>query len=99
MLKRTIQFLNPERGLLYLVLPLPCIRNSRYMDHEHLIHIMTTIGYQSSPTYHFSKKLAYYAFQLDNTTKNKLKSMIPKKLRHDKPGRNKYCGELFFFFF
>ncbi|GAA5805652.1 putative methyltransferase-domain-containing protein [Helicostylum pulchrum] len=57
---------------LFLVVPLPCIDNSRYMTHEHLLSMMTSIGYTKCIHHHFSNKLAYYLFELTTvpSTKN-----------------------------
>ncbi|ORZ12136.1 putative methyltransferase-domain-containing protein [Lobosporangium transversale] len=101
-LRRSTYFLMPGTGILYLVLPLPCIQNSRYMDHGLLVEMMQALGYTSLLKYHFARKLAYYAFKLDAAVaapKNKHKAhrssenvahpLFPKKLRHDKPNRNK----------
>ena len=100
-LRHSARFLVPGTGLLYLVLPLPCIDNSRYMDHELLVEMMAALGYTTLVNYHLAKKLAYYAFRLDTATgenkqaggaKGKSKTnqlMFPKKMRHDKPNRNK----------
>ncbi|KAF9366942.1 hypothetical protein BGX34_000063 [Mortierella sp. NVP85] len=93
-LRHSTRFLVPGTGILYLVLPLPCIQNSRYMDHELLMEMMTSLGYTTLIKHHFAKKLAYYAFRLETAPKNNkgLKAVRPlfsKKLRHDKPNRNK----------
>ncbi|KAF8975431.1 hypothetical protein BGZ46_009131 [Entomortierella lignicola] len=95
-LRHSTRFLVPGTGVLYLVLPLPCIQNSRYMDHELLTEMMESIGYSTLVSHHFAKKLAYYAFKLDISPKDEKPSrkkndqpLFPKKLRHDKPNRNK----------
>ncbi|KAI9495038.1 nucleolus protein [Zychaea mexicana] len=68
MLLHTRDFLNMD-GLLFLVLPLPCINNSRYMSPEHFMTMMQSMGYGLCIEHHFSNKLAYYLFKLtkDNT--------------------------------
>ncbi|KAF9371206.1 hypothetical protein CPB97_002160, partial [Podila verticillata] len=90
-LRQATRFLVPKTGLLYLVLPLPCIDNSRYMDHELLVEMMDYLGF-STVKHHFAKKLAYYVFRLDSPGGGKKagKGMVkfPKKMRHDKPNRN-----------
>ncbi|KAG0245654.1 putative methyltransferase-domain-containing protein [Mortierella sp. GBAus27b] len=97
MLRRTTRFLVPGTGILYLVLPLPCIQNSRYMDHELLVEMMVSLGYNTLVKHHFAKKLAYYAFKLDTVAVKGKKGLrpgrplFPKKLRHDKPNRNNFC--------
>ncbi|KAF8932721.1 hypothetical protein BGZ47_011208 [Haplosporangium gracile] len=103
-LRHSTRFLVPGTGLLYLVLPLPCIDNSRYMDHELLVEMMAALGYTTLVSHHLAKKLAYYAFRLDvaprdNKDGNKkgggkkavVNQLFPKKMRHDKPNRNNFC--------
>ncbi|PNS15353.1 25S rRNA adenine-N(1) methyltransferase [Sphaceloma murrayae] len=53
MLSRTCLFLDQSRTgtlcppCLFLVLPAPCVQNSRYMTHEHLARIMNALGYHA----------------------------------------------------
>ncbi|SCV67529.1 BQ2448_5140 [Microbotryum intermedium] len=44
MLRRAHLYLKPQ-GLLFLVLPLPCLTNSRYMNHARLESILLTTGW------------------------------------------------------
>jgi 25S rRNA (adenine2142-N1)-methyltransferase len=96
MLRRITQFLRPSKSetnsppllgpFLFLVLPLPCVDNSRYMDEPLLLQIMTNLGF----TKQYSKKspkLCYYLFTWDGkvTTRKSAK----KKLR-DKPAMNNF---------
>ncbi|ORX62410.1 hypothetical protein DM01DRAFT_1078103, partial [Hesseltinella vesiculosa] len=48
---------------LFVVLPLPCLENSRYMSKEVFQDMMTDMGYTKIDE-HFSNKLAYYLFEL-----------------------------------
>lgn len=70
MLLRTLDFLKKHvahRPLelhrvfpsLFLVLPAPCVTNSRYMDENHLQSIMNAIGYEKAQT-KLTQKLVYY---------------------------------------
>lgn len=68
------------------------------MDHELLVEMMAALGYTTLVSHHLAKKLAYYAFRLDVTPstpggKGSKKAvnqpLFPKKMRHDKPNRNK----------
>ncbi|KAJ3109524.1 hypothetical protein HDU97_005181 [Phlyctochytrium planicorne] len=61
MLRRSNTFLHLN-GILYLVVPLPCITNSRYMTHDRLTAIMTHFGF-SQIHHHFSKKLAHFVYK------------------------------------
>lgn len=67
MLRRTTKFLRRGKGdftaLLFLVLPAPCVANSRYFNDERLTLIMASLGYvvlQRKQT----SKLVYYLWQL-----------------------------------
>ncbi|KAK4055956.1 25S rRNA (adenine2142-N1)-methyltransferase [Microbotryomycetes sp. JL221] len=58
MLCHAHKYLKPE-GLLYLVLPLPCLTNSRYTSHERLNAILSSCGWQSVKQ-HDSAKLSFW---------------------------------------
>ncbi|KAF2728946.1 hypothetical protein EJ04DRAFT_476507, partial [Polyplosphaeria fusca] len=60
MLQRTRHFLLPG-GLLFLVLPLACVQNSRYLDEEGLVGMMGGLGYGVVRS-KVAKKLVYYLF-------------------------------------
>lgn len=71
MLLRTLEFLRSPQypdGLaeffpsLYLVLPAPCVTNSRYMDEKKLEMIMETVGYAMVKK-KLSNKLVYYLWR------------------------------------
>jgi len=73
MLKRTLQFLCAPVGegeeelskifpALFLVLPAPCVANSRYMDESRLEAIMNSLGYVKEH-YKISNKLVYYLWR------------------------------------
>ncbi|CAO3685590.1 unnamed protein product [Umbelopsis vinacea] len=77
-----------NQRLLYLVLPLPCITNSRYFSHDHLLAMMDSIGYSKCIDYHHSNKLAYYLFEMTAKV-----AQIPdwkKKILKDAKGRNNF---------
>ena len=74
MLRRTTKFLYRRAGgsddalnnftaLLFLVLPAPCVVNSRYFNDERLTLIMASLGYLMLQRKHTSK-LVYYLWQL-----------------------------------
>ena len=89
MLKRTCQFLDSRHRLdrdaaiqavfpaLFLVLPAPCVTNSRYMDEPRLTEIMNSLGYRLLQRKQ-TAKLVYYLWQLQglpNEGKTKAKGM------------------------
>jgi 25S rRNA (adenine2142-N1)-methyltransferase len=97
MLKRITEFLRksiartepPDSVLpaLFFVLPLPCVDNSRYLDEELLLRIMSDLGF----TMRFNKntsKLCYYLFALTNEPKA---TRAEKKKIRDGPGMNNFC--------
>jgi 25S rRNA (adenine2142-N1)-methyltransferase len=75
MLKRTTQFLQqpaasattpshdkkPVFPALFVVLPLPCVNNSRYLTREHFLEIMNSLGYSVLNSKE-SKRMAYWLF-------------------------------------
>ncbi|KAH6715313.1 putative methyltransferase-domain-containing protein [Leptodontidium sp. MPI-SDFR-AT-0119] len=74
MLLRTLTFLKsvpPSEGLatflpgLFLVLPAPCVTNSRYMDEAKLESIMKSLGYVEVKK-KLSNKLVYYLWRKDS---------------------------------
>ena len=72
MLKRVGSFLRPYTGgrdelaecapALFLVLPAPCVTNSRYLDEERLESIMESIGFKRAKR-KLSSKLVYYLWR------------------------------------
>lgn len=100
MLKRTCQFLDARHHLereaelhsvlptLFLVLPAPCVTNSRYMDEGRLGEIMTSLGYcmlQRKQT----AKLVYYLWQLKGKPSQK-PTAFHKKEVNPGAGRNNF---------
>jgi 25S rRNA (adenine2142-N1)-methyltransferase len=97
MLKRITKFLRPSKEennttktlkpLLFFVLPLPCVENSRYLDEPLLLQIMSNLGF----TKQYNKstpKLCYYLFTWDSKVTSR--KSAKKKLR-DKPAMNNFC--------
>ncbi|KAL9546631.1 hypothetical protein MBANPS3_006571 [Mucor bainieri] len=75
---------------LFLVVPLPCVNNSRYMTHEHLLKMMGSIGYTKCIHHHFSNKLAYYLFELTGLPNTKHVEW-KKKILQEGGGRNNFA--------
>lgn len=86
MLKRTREFLQPG-GALFLVLPLPCVANSRYTTQESLEKIMESLGYRLRVS-HEARKVCYWLWDYVGGGKKRL---FPKKVIHDGKGRNNFC--------
>lgn len=97
MLKRITKFLRkhtepsnkPTAALptLFLVLPLPCVDNSRYLDEQLLLQILGNLGFIMNYSKNTSK-LCYYLFSW--IRKNTYAKIEKKKIR-DGPGMNNFC--------
>jgi 25S rRNA (adenine2142-N1)-methyltransferase len=95
MLKRITEFLrlsNDRLGittapLLFLVLPLSCIQNSRYCDEALLLKILTNFGFTQE---HSKKtpKLCYYLLSWNGKATSR---RTDKKKLRDKPAMNNFC--------
>ncbi|KAJ3268951.1 hypothetical protein HDV01_002061 [Terramyces sp. JEL0728] len=86
MLKLVAQHL-VENGLFYLVLPLPCVVNSRYCTNDHLKEMLFSLGYTLVVEHH-SKKLAYYLFRLNGEP---TEQTFKKVELAPGPARNNFC--------
>jgi 25S rRNA (adenine2142-N1)-methyltransferase len=97
MLKRVTKFLRtrtsdePETNkalpLLFLVLPLPCIDNSRYLDEPRLLEMMESFGF-AMINRKITPKLCYFLFSLTGAGTG---TRFEKKKIRDKPGMNNFC--------
>jgi 25S rRNA (adenine2142-N1)-methyltransferase len=95
MLKRVTKFLrarpsdetNKALPLLFLVLPLPCIDNSRYLDEPRLLEMMESFGF-TMLNRKITPKLCYHLFSLTGTGSG---ARFEKKKIRDKPGMNNFC--------
>ncbi|KAI9017414.1 putative methyltransferase-domain-containing protein [Gaertneriomyces semiglobifer] len=74
-------------GLLLLVLPLPCVTNSRYMTEKHLTGMLLSIGLELTAS-HQSKKLAFYLLRRIEDVRRR--PFLKKEIN---PGvaRNNFC--------
>ncbi|KAI5963328.1 BMT2 [Candida pseudojiufengensis] len=92
MLIRITKFLkSPNKGKLsslFLVLPLPCIKNSRYFDNDKLLEIMNSLGFKQNYIYE-AKKVAYWLFDWNGKVSKNIK--FNKKELHSGSTRNNFC--------
>jgi 25S rRNA (adenine2142-N1)-methyltransferase len=88
MLLRTREFLS-DSGLLYVVLPLPCLNNSRYLTHELFVEILKSMQMELEQ-HHFSNRIAFYLFRRNDNLEFTRKD-YPKKLLKPKGKRNNFC--------
>ncbi|KAK0346703.1 25S rRNA (adenine2142-N1)-methyltransferase [Friedmanniomyces endolithicus] len=101
MLRRTCQFLNKHARrafedelqavfpALFLVLPAPCIINSRYISEERLTCMMASMGYVMLER-KLTAKLVYFLWQLRDKPR-KDKQDFPKKQVNPGASRNNFC--------
>lgn len=97
MLMRVAQFLrrktpqsDNERSVLptlFLVLPLPCVQNSRYLDEPLLLRIMANMGFSLTNKKN-TPKLCYYLFSMTGKVRN---VKTEKKKVRDGPAMNNFC--------
>lgn len=107
MLRRTTLFLRPKHSsspsasppslansaLLFLVLPAPCVLNSRYFDDERLGQIMTSLGYVMVKRKQ-SQKLVYWLWQLSCSAAPHSEQSFGKSKVRDGPSMNNFYVEL-----
>ena len=73
---------------LFVVLPLPCLSNSRYMTFEHFITIMQNLDYQVIE-HHQSQKLMYMLFRWSAEASLRSRTNISFRKQELKPGRSR----------
>lgn len=101
MLRRTIEFLrapgwysdSPSLAAnfpsLFLVLPAPCVTNSRYLDEDRLTKIMTSLGYVKTAS-KTTQRLVYYLWKRESTLQASGKRFAKKEIRAG-PTRNNFA--------
>lgn len=88
MLQHAHSYLKPA-GMLYLVLPLPCLTNSRYMTHDRLTSILATCGW-APVRQHDSAKLTYWLCKRLGDGRGDRKSWKKEEVRAG-VHRNNFC--------
>ncbi|KAL8303804.1 hypothetical protein RB597_004813 [Gaeumannomyces tritici] len=98
MLLRTLEFLHAPRGSesaasispgLFLVLPAPCVSNSRYMDEERLERIMASLGFVMAHS-KTTQRLVYYLWRRAKDRPSRHEGFPKKELRSG-PTRNNFA--------
>lgn len=91
MLQRISDFLRSTGGdnlpLLFFVLPLPCIDNSRYIDEPRLLEIMSSLGFTAIKK-KLTAKLCYYLLHWRKSAKP---TTFEKKQIRNGPGMNNFA--------
>ncbi|QPG76600.1 hypothetical protein FOA43_003992 [Brettanomyces nanus] len=96
MLKRITCFLKQpskaveSKPLFFLVLPLPCVTNSRYCNKQTIGKIMTNLGF-TCLKFHESSKLAYWLYQWKGSDFISKKFIFKKKEILSGSKRNNFC--------
>jgi 25S rRNA (adenine2142-N1)-methyltransferase len=75
---------------LFLVLPLPCVANSRYLTEERLTEIMNTLGFQPSKK-KTSSKLYYSLWRYDHSTRKDGSYRFKKEELRSGASRNNFA--------
>ena len=75
---------------LFLVLPAPCVTNSRYLDERRLEGIMESLGYEVMKK-KLSSKLIYYLLRFSNEQSDKLRREWKKEEVRKGPERNNFA--------
>jgi 25S rRNA (adenine2142-N1)-methyltransferase len=89
MLQRAHSLLRPN-GLLFLVLPLACVTNSRYLNEEHLLALLDHLGYGVLKQ-HQSRKLAHYLLVKQRRPESKVNRFTVKQELCPGRQRNNFC--------
>ena len=76
-----------DQGYLFIVLPLPCLNNSRYLNEEVFVSIMESLGFDVCSQYN-SKKLSFFMFR--KTHQVQVKS-FPKKILRKGGNHNNFA--------
>ncbi|CAF9915609.1 MAG: hypothetical protein ALECFALPRED_010257 [Alectoria fallacina] len=94
MLRRVASFLKSYSGHkvglfpgLFLVLPAPCVANSRYLDEERLDAIMKSLGYERVKR-KLSSKLVYYLWKYEAGKAERSKVFKKEEIRSGKSRNN-----------
>jgi 25S rRNA (adenine2142-N1)-methyltransferase len=76
-------------GLLYIVLPLACLQNSRYLKHTRFVQMLRSLGFVLRG-HHTSTKLAFYVFERSEEGRTQHRNFSKKLCRAGKE-RNNFC--------
>ncbi|GMK59331.1 hypothetical protein CspeluHIS016_0703460 [Cutaneotrichosporon spelunceum] len=76
--------------MLFIVLPLPCVSNSRYTTVESFKQLVTALGFKlEQEQWRPRGKVAYWLFRWRSTTEDVVK-FKRKKILNDGPTRNNF---------
>ena len=86
MLKKCVQLVKTS-GYVFIVLPRPCLSNSRYLTQELFVSMMDSLGF-ALLVRHCTRKLSFTMFQKTDTG---LEKSFPKRLLRAGDKRNNFC--------
>ncbi|AET40084.1 25S rRNA (adenine2142-N1)-methyltransferase Ecym_5325 [Eremothecium cymbalariae DBVPG len=94
MILRFQQFLrcDTDKTFVFIVLPLHCMTNSRYMNTEYFCNIMSSLGYLKIQ-YHEANKVVYFLFRRQPSVCSSPQSLHTYSTKHklaDRPGMNNF---------
>lgn len=91
MLRLAYDFLLPDRpAYLFVVLPLPCLTNSRYLTRDHFADIMKAVGFRlERERYRPGGKVIYSLWSRTNA--QPVFGLDKKRLLNDGKKRNNFC--------
>lgn len=89
MLKKMRDYILPTStiGIMFLVLPTPCVDNSRYLTRDHLASIMNSLGYELLRE-KITEKVSYWCYKWNGSLASKF---FKKKLVNDGKHRNNFA--------
>jgi 25S rRNA (adenine2142-N1)-methyltransferase len=96
MLLHTLSFLPPPlaRSFLFLVLPTPCVLNSRFLSIDHLTGLMLSIGYRKiRERWKGDKGVTYWLFERCMPEKGEV-DWTKKRILEDGGGKNNFAVQL-----
>lgn len=94
MLELIHQHLRPKpTSLLFLVLPLPCVINSRYLSVTHLQEIMAVVGFELvKERWKNGGKVGYWLWAWREPRMGKVRKRFERKqVLEDGPKKNNFC--------
>ncbi|CCK72561.1 25S rRNA (adenine2142-N1)-methyltransferase KNAG_0K01970 [Huiozyma naganishii CBS 8797] len=74
---------NNHHSYLFIVLPAPCITNSRYMTLSHFNGLMRSLGYENI-NYHEAKKICYFLFQRNNFNESQEPPLLQQQRKYQR---------------
>ena len=80
---------SPLLPALFLVLPLACVTNSRYLDEAALLRLLAALGFALRRK-KLSRKLCFYLFHWRGSRAGEQET-VPKRLVRDRPGMNNFA--------